>query len=58
MVVESGRICLAKAQGELRGKLASGRGGGGGGGTTAGGSQRRNQMDRKRRKIWRLELSV
>jgi len=58
-VVESGRICLAKAQGELRGKLASGRGGGGGGGgTTAGGSQRRNQMDRKRRKIWRLELSV
>ena len=58
-MVESGRICLAKAQGELRGKLASGRGGGGGGGgTTAGGSQRRNQMDRKRRKIWRLELSV
>lgn len=35
MVVESGRICLAKGQGELRGKLASGRGGGG---TTAGGT--------------------
>jgi len=30
VVVESGRICLAKAQGELQGKLASGRGGGGG----------------------------
>ena len=41
MVVESRRICLAKGQGELRGKLASGRGGGGGGGgggTTAGGT--------------------
>ena len=38
--MESGRICLAKGQGELRGKLARGRGGGGGGGggTAAGGT--------------------